>query len=150
MKPHKSTILIMLLGLLLVAFVAVMGQQTSGQTPQQTGEQKKTEAALESCCKGDSCAMKKEGAEAGEAKEDCCGDSCKLHHENAKNNNNENAKPDPAKADPAKPDSAKHEGCCGESCDMSKHEGHDQKTHKADGSCCKAKQKDARKEAQVN
>ena len=145
MRPHKSTILITLLGLLLVAFVAVMAQQT----PQQTGEQKKqAEAccAMESCCcKGDSCAMKKEGAEAGEAKDGCCGESCKLHHENAKNNNNETAK------NTTNPhDSAKHEDCCGESCDMSKHANHDKKTHKADGSCCKAKQKDAKKEAKVN
>ena len=141
MRPHKSTILIMLLGLLLCAFAVVTAaQQPTGQTPQ-TGEQKKTETSAESCCKGDSCPMKKEGAEAGEAKEDCCGDSCKLHDENAKNsNNNENAKPD----------AAKHEDCCGESCDMSKHEGHDKKTHKTDGSCCKAKQKDAKKEAKVN
>jgi hypothetical protein len=147
MKPHKSTILIMLIGLLLVAFVAVMAQQT----PQQTGEQKKTEAAMESCCKGDSCAMKKEGAEAGEAKEDCCGDSCKLHHENAKNDSTgASAKHDPAKHDSAKHDSTKHEGCCGESCDMAKHENNDNKTHKPDGSCCKAKQKDAKKEAKVN
>ena len=66
MRPHKSTILITLLGLLLVAFVAVMAQQT----PQQTGEQKKqAEAccAMESCCcKGDSCSMKQEGAETAE------------------------------------------------------------------------------------
>jgi hypothetical protein len=33
---------------------------------------------------------------------------------------------------------------------MAKHEGHDKKTHKADGSCCKAKQKDAKKEAKAN
>jgi hypothetical protein len=43
MKPHKSTILIMLLGLLLVAFVAVMAQQTPAQTPQTppAGEQRR-------------------------------------------------------------------------------------------------------------
>jgi hypothetical protein len=150
MKSHKSTILIMLLGLLLMAFVAVMGQQTPAQNPQ-VGEQKKMESC---CCKDDSCELKKEGAEAGEAKEDCCGDSCKLHHADAKNTatgNNEVAKHDPAKHDPAKPDSAKHEGCCGESCDMAKHgANHDPKTHKADGSCCKMKQKDARKEAKAN
>ena len=145
MKPQKSTILIMLLGLLLFAFAAVMAaQQPTAQTPQ-TGEQKKTEAAMESCCNSDSCAMKKEGAEAGEAKDGCCGESCKLHHENAKNNNNETAKNN---TNPH--DSAKHEDCCGESCDMSKHANHDKKTHKADGSCCKAKQKDAKKEAKVN
>ena len=89
--------------------------------------------------------MKKEGADTAEAKEDCCGDSCKLHHADAKTASSDNAKHDPAKHD-----AAKHEGCCGESCDMSKHENHDQKTHKADGSCCKAKQKDAKKEAKTN
>lgn len=145
MRPHKSIFLIMLLGLLLVAFAAVMAQQT----PQQTGEQKKTEPAAESCCNSDSCAMKKEGAAAGEAKEGCCGDSCQLHHGNAKNPNNETAKND-ANNTSAKNEKAGHEGCCGESCDMAKHEGHDQKTHKADGSCCKAKQKDAKKEAKNN
>ena len=140
MKPHKSTILIMLLGLLLLAFTAVMAQQT----PQQTGEQKKAEAT-ESCCKEGSCSMKKEGVDTAENKDSCCGDSCKLHHNDAKAGNNENAKHDPAKHD-----SAKHEGCCGESCDKSKHENHDMKTHKADGSCCKMKQKDAKKEAKTN
>jgi hypothetical protein len=136
----------MLLGLLLVGFVAVMAQQTP-----QTGEQKKqAEAccAMESCCcKGDSCSMKKEGTETGEAKEDCCGDSCKLHHENAKNSGN-----DPAKTnnENAKSDSASPEGCCAESCDMSKHEKHDKKTHSSDGSCCKMKQKDAKKQVKSN
>jgi len=145
MKPHKSTILIMLLGLLLVAFVAVMAQ-----TPQQTGEQKKpaAEASMESCCcKGDSCPMKKEGAEAGEMKDGCCGDSCKLHHANAKNNNNETAK---SNNENAKNDSSAHEDCCAESCDMSKHDKHDMKTHSPDGSCCKMKQKDAKKQAKTN
>lgn len=144
MKPHKSTILIMLLALLLVAFTAVLAQQT----PQQTGEQKKAEAT-ESCCKEGSCSMKKEGAETAEAKEDCCGDSCKLHHSDAKAGNSENAKHDPPN-DSIKHDSAKHHGCCGESCDMSKHANHDAKTHKADGSCCKMKQKDAKKDAKTN
>ena len=143
MRPHKSTILIMLLGLLLVAFAAVMAQ-----TPQQTGEQKKpADAAMESCCKGDSCSMKKEGADTGEAKEDCCADSCKHHQENANKNSNDTAKPKPENA---KGDAAGHPECCGESCDMSKHdmanhENHDKKGHSADGSCCKAKQKDAKK-----
>jgi hypothetical protein len=139
----------MLLGLLLVAFVAVMAQQTG-----QTGEQKKQAdacCAMDSCCcKGESCAMKKEGTETAAAKDGCCGDSCKLHHENAKNNetaknsNNETVKNDAA-----------HEGCCGqsccgESCDMSKHQNHDKKTHSPDGSCCKMKQKDAKKQAKSN
>ena len=153
MKPHKSTILIVLVGLLLVAFVAVMAQQTPGQTPQ-TGEQNKAEAccAMDSCCcKDGSCSMKHDGSATGEAKEGCCGDSCKLHHANAKNNS-ENAKN--SNNETAKTDSAAHEGCCGggqsccgESCDMSKHANHDKKTHSPDASCCKMKQKDAKKAA---
>lgn len=146
MKPHKSTILIMLLGLLLVAFVAVMAQQTP-----QGGEQKKpAEAccAMESCCcKGDSCALKQEGAETAEGKEGCCGDSCKLHHSDAANNPEtaKNSNPENAKHDPAA-----HAGCCVESCNMVKHEKHDGKTHSPDGSCCKMKQKDAKKQAKTN
>ncbi|HEY0365648.1 MAG TPA: hypothetical protein VGC73_04190 [Pyrinomonadaceae bacterium] len=57
MKPRKNTFLILLLGLLLVAFAAV-----TAQTPLQ-GEQKKNAEAccsMESCCccSGDSCDMK--------------------------------------------------------------------------------------------
>ncbi len=157
MKPHKSTILIMLLGLLLVAFVAVMGQQTPGQTPQ-AGEQKKAAdacCAMESCCcKGESCSLKHEGDDTAEAKEGCCGDSCKLHHENAKpneqaknSNNNETAKSDAATQAGC---CGGGQSCCGESCDMSKHANHDKKTHAPDGSCCKMKQKDAKKAAKAN
>jgi hypothetical protein len=55
MKPRKQTILIMLLGLLLVAFAVAMAQ-----TPAQ-GDPKKTDAccAMDSCCccNGDSCDM---------------------------------------------------------------------------------------------
>ena len=71
MRPHRSTILITLIALLLVAFVAVMAQ-----TPQ-TGEQKKPAGeAMESCCKGDSCPMKKgDGAAKAEDGKSCC-DNC--------------------------------------------------------------------------
>ena len=63
MKPHKSTILISLLSLLLFAFVAVSAQQTPAQ-----GEQNKAE----SCCTGGSCCC-------------CSGDSCDMSkHENHK------------------------------------------------------------------
>lgn len=121
MRPRKQTILIMLVGLLLVAFAAVMAQ-----TPAQ-GDQKKK---AESCCNDGSCSMKKEGetpsadADASKAKDDCCsGDSCEMK---------ENA-------------DMKNHACCGESCDMTKHDAkhdanmkHDSKDHK---DCCKMKQK---------
>lgn len=103
MKSRK-TILIMLVGLMLVAFATVMAQ-----TPTQGDQKKKAEAccAMESCCGNDgSCSMKKEGetpsGDAAEAKD----------------------------------------GCCGESCDMAKHDAkmkHDSKDHK---DCCNMKQKD--------
>ena len=95
----RKTILIMLVGLLLVAFAAVMAQ-----TPAQGDQKKKAEAccAMESCCDKDgSCQMKKEGDQ--------------------------------------------KDACCGESCDMTKHDGkhdekmkHESKDHK---DCCKMKQK---------
>lgn len=75
MRPHRSTILIALVAFLLAAFVAVMAQQV----PAQTDQKKQGEAccAMDSC-KGDSCSMKTEGANA-EAKHDCCsGDSCDM------------------------------------------------------------------------
>jgi hypothetical protein len=83
MNPRKNTILILLLGLLLVAFSAA-----SAQTPAQGDQKKDAEAccAKDSCCKDDSCEMKKEGEANSEAKHDCCGDSCdmKKHDENMK------------------------------------------------------------------
>src|SRR5688572_27991648 len=124
MRPRKQTILIMLVGLLLVAFAAVIAQ-----TPA-PGDQKKPAAesccAMESCCCSDgSCPMKKEGettsAAAADAKEGCCcsGDSCEMKD----------------KAD------MKNHSCCAESCDMTKHDAkmkhdatmkHDTKGHKGD------------------
>ena len=83
MNFRKNTFLILLLGLLLVAFAAV-----SAQTPSQGEQKKKTESccAMESCCTGDSCDMKKEGEANSEAKHDCCGESCnmKKHDEKMK------------------------------------------------------------------
>src|SRR5215510_12472534 len=141
MKPRKKTILVMLLGLLLLAFAAGVAQ-----TPSQ-GEQKKADAccAMDSCCccNGDSCPMKGDGATATTAtagtaaKPDCCkGDSCKLKKKDMNH-------------------AEGHEccGCCADSCDMDmkadatmKHDmkdmTHDMKAHKAD--CCKAKAKDAK------
>ena len=133
MKPRKQIILIMVVGLLLAAFAAVMAQ-----TPAQGDQKKKTEAccAMESCCGTDgSCPMKKEGETAGaDAKEECCcsGDSCKMK-DNADMKNHK-------------------EACCNESCDMSKHDAnmkhdpsmkHDTKDHK---DCCNMKQKDKTKD----
>ena len=76
MNPRKNTFLILLLGLLLVAFAAV-----SAQTPSQGEQKKKTESccAMDSCCKDGSCDMKKEGEANAEGKHDCCsGDSCDM------------------------------------------------------------------------
>jgi glucose dehydrogenase len=104
MKSRKH-ILIMLVGLLLVAFAAAMAQ-----TPAQGDQKKKTEAccAMESCCSGDSCEMMKDNAD-------------------TKNNK---------------------DGCCAESCDMTKHDAkHDGKDHKDHKDCCKMKQKDKAKKA---
>ena len=89
MNPRKNSILVVLLGLLLFASSAALGQQT--QTPAQT-DPKKTESSCASC------------------------------------------------------------DCCGESCDMSKHDGkmkHDSKGHK-DGDCCKMKSKDKDKDKDKN
>lgn len=142
MRPHKSTILIALVALLLTAFVAVMAQQPSGQS----SDQKK--AAESGCCKDHSCPMKKEGATASadakpasaDAKHDCCGESCSMKKEGA----TANADAKPANADGATATAdAKHD-CCGDSCDMANHAKHDKKMHAADGSCCKAKSKDAK------
>ncbi len=142
MKPRKRTILVMLLGLLLLAFAAGVAQ-----TPSQGDQKKKADVccAMDSCCccSGDSCPMKQDGATPTTAtadtavKPDCCkGDSCKMK------------KKDMNHADD-------HEccGCCADSCDMDmkadgtmKHDmkdmKHDMKGHKAD--CCKAKAKDAK------
>lgn len=117
MKPHKKTVLIMLLGLLLIAFAVGIAQ-----TPAQ-GDQKKVEAccAMETCCcNGGSCPMK-EGATDAEAKDaGCCchGDSCEMKSKDAQNH-------------------ANHAGCCEDSCQMK----HDSKKHGAKGECCKVKNK---------
>ena len=124
MKLRKITVLVMLLGLLLLAFSVSMAQ-----TPSQGDQKKKAESccAMESCCcNGDSCSMKEDGT-----KRDCCkGDSCKMK------------KKDMNHADD-------HEccSCCADSCDMDMKDGtmkHDMKDHKGD--CCKAKSKDKNKQ----
>lgn len=124
MKPRKNTLLIMLLGLLLVAFAAA----AIGQTPAQGDQKAKTEAccAMESCCcNSGSCPMK-EGTENAEAKDaSCCcnGDSCEMQTKDGKNHVN-------------------HAGCCGDSCKMK----HDAKGDGAKDSCCKMKHKEKTKQ----
>lgn len=148
MRPHKSTILIALVALLFTALVAVMAQQPSGQN----SDQKK--AAAESCCKDGSCPMmKKEGATANadakpasaDAKHDCCGDSCDMMKEGM------SADAKPAGTDATASADAKHDCCGGDSCDMANHAKHDakhdKKMHAGDGSCCKAKSKDAKQKS---
>lgn len=75
MKSRKNTILILLLGLLLFAYAAVMAQ-----TPAQGDQKKKAEAccSMDSCCNGESCEMKKDGTAQTEGKDSCCGDSCDM------------------------------------------------------------------------
>ena len=90
MKPHKNTILILLLGLLLVAFAVV-----TAQTPSQ-GEQKKNAEAccsMESCCHDGSCEMKKEGTAKTEGGS-CCSDSCDMEKHDAKMKHNKDGKAD--------------------------------------------------------
>ena len=71
MKSRKNTILILLLGLLLVAFSVV-----SAQTPAQGDQKKNAEAccSMESCCK-ESCDMKKHDENMKhdkDTKHECC------------------------------------------------------------------------------
>jgi hypothetical protein len=141
MKPRKITILVMLLGLLLLAFAVGVAQ-----TPSQGDQNKKPDAccAMDSCCcSGDSCSLKQDGSATTDAKPDvaarpdCCkGDSCKMH-----------------KKDMNHADGHECCGCCADSCDMDmkadgtmKHDmkdmKHDMKGHKGD--CCKAKSKEAK------
>jgi hypothetical protein len=142
MRPQKITILIALVVLLLTALVAVMAQ-TPAQDPAKSADKK-----AESCCSDGSCPMmKKEGATANtdgtaasaDMKHDCCGDSCNMKKEGAANAGCATTSADMKSAD------MKHD-CCGDSCDMANHAKdakHDMK-HAADGSCCKAKMKDAK------
>jgi hypothetical protein len=90
MNPRKNTFLILLPGLLLVAFAVV-----SAQTPSQGEQKKKTESccAMDSCCTDDSCDMKKEGEANSEGKHDCCdGDSCDMKKHDAKMKHDKDAK----------------------------------------------------------
>ena len=114
MKPNKSILLVLLMGLLFAIFAVAMAQSTSQNT-----QAKKSDT---SCCKSDSCPMKDVGA-AKDAKDGCCccsGDSCDMKaHDNMKNHAEGNA------------------GCCccsGDSCDMKTHE--NMKNHASGQECC--------------
>jgi len=131
MKPHKSTLLIVLFGLLLTV-CAVALAQTSSQSANQGAEKKQGEAFCctdSCCCKGDSCPMKTEGARttnATDVKDGCCccaGDSCEMKMSDSMKNH------------------ADHAGCCcGDSCDMKAKE--KMENHSStDGCCCDMKNK---------
>ena len=120
MKLRKQTALLMLIGLLLIAFAVAMAQ-----TPAQGDQKKKSEAccSMETCCcNGGSCPLNEEGATGADAKDaHCCcsGDSCEMKTgENAKNHSDH--------------------PCCNDSCDMKKH---DAKSHDGKGDCCNIKNK---------
>ena len=92
MKPRKITILVMLLGLLLLAFAVGVAQ-----TPSQGDQKKKTESccAMESCCNGESCEMKKDGTANSEGKESCCdGESCNMKMKHDAKKHDKDAKAD--------------------------------------------------------
>jgi len=131
MKPHKSTLLIVLFGLLLTV-CAVALAQTSSQSANQGAQKKQGEASCctdSCCCKGDSCPMKTEGARttnATDVKDGCCccaGDSCEMKMSDSMKNH------------------ADHSGsCCGDSCDMKAKE--KMENHSStDGCCCDMKNK---------
>jgi hypothetical protein len=131
MKPHKSTLIIVLFGLLLTV-CAVALAQTSSQSANQGAEKKQGEASCctdSCCCKGDSCPMKTEGARttnATDVKDGCCccaGDSCEMKMSDSMKNH------------------ADHSGCCcGDSCDMKAKE--KMENHSStDGCCCDMKNK---------
>ena len=131
MKTQKSTLLIVLFGLLLTV-CAVALAQTSSQSANQGAEKKQGEASCctdSCCCKGDSCPMKTEGArttDATDVKDGCCccvGDSCEMKMSDSMKNH------------------ADHAGCCcGDSCDMKAKE--KMENHSStDGCCCDMKNK---------
>ena len=95
MKPHKSTILISLLSLLLSAFVAVSAQQTPAQ-----GDQKKAaESCCASggsdgcCCSGESCDMTKHENHKMKGEGSCCN----MKHKDAKDKTGKDSKDKTAK-----------------------------------------------------
>ena len=119
MKPHKSTVLVVLLTFLLAVFAMAMAQGTT-QTDQKKAESCCAEGAkccAEGSCKHEANSCCKEGAECCKEGAECCKTGANKDH-----------------AD-----------CCGDSCEMKgKHDGtakHDPKKH---GECCKMKTKDGK------
>lgn len=88
MKPHKSVVFVVFLGLLLFAFAIGIAQDPANSN------QKKQPASC--CATPDSCPMKEPGA-AAEAEGCCCcqSESCDQHEKNHAG-----------------------DGCCSDSCDM--------------------------------
>jgi len=87
--------------------IALAGVSFAQSTKQATGDDKHSSCCMSSGCCGDSCQMKKEGAKNHATSSDkegccgCCGDSCQMKKEGAKNHATSTAK-----------------GCCGDSCSM--------------------------------
>ena len=112
MKPHKGTMLVVLLGLLLAVFAIGLAQEQNTQAKREASPSKDS-----CCCKGDSCEMK-ESMSNTDKKDGCCGDSCDMKMKESMKNHADEA------------------GCCcgGESCDMKTKEG--MKNHASDAGCC--------------
>jgi hypothetical protein len=114
MKPHKGTMLVVLLGLLLNVFAIGLAQEQITQATREAIHSKDS-----CCCKGDSCEMK-EGVSNTDKKDGCCGcgDSCEMTMKEGMKHHADGA------------------GCCccGESCDMKMKEG--MKNHVSDAGCC--------------
>jgi len=146
MKPHRSFVLAVLIGMVLVA-VAVSFAQTTGP---QTNQKKQGDSccAMESCCcHGDSCAMK-----TGEKTDaSCCGDSCVMKKKHDANHASKescccgDAHKTTAQGD-SKNASTKHQ-CCGAEMannmtanhdmkNMKNMKNHDMKGHAMKNGCC--------------
>ena len=142
MKPHRSFILAVLIGMVLVAFAVSLAQTTS----QQTNQKKQAESccAMDSCCcHGDSCAMKT-GEKTDAAGGCCCGDSCDMKKKHDANHASKescccgDAHKTTAQGD-SKNASTKHQ-CCGAEMANNMTANHDMKNMKKhdmkDGCCC--------------
>ena len=119
MKPRKSTVLVVLLTFVLAAFALALAQGTT-----QTDQKKKADSC---CAEGSNCCA--EGSCKEEAK-DCCKEGAECCKEGAES---------------CKKTDKDHASCCGDSCELGKHDAkakHDPKKH---GECCKVKSKDKTK-----
>ena len=152
MKHHKSFVLAVLIGMVLLAVAVSIAQTASQQTDQK--KQTRSCCAMDSCCgNGDSCAMKT--GEKTDGTQSCCGDSCdmKTKHD-AKNHattgcsccSAHNTAAATGTAQSASNQSTKHECCSADMAskmtanhDMKNMENHDMKNMKhdmKDGCCC--------------